>query len=770
MTSKNFIARVVLLVAALILAGCEALPEVSKEPPPTATNVVPSAAPPTATSTPIPLATSSLTPSPTETRQLPNTTLPSPSASLAMVRTTPTPLGRPSPTSPATPGEAKALTLLAPLQVDGAGGRMFAPARLGADGPTYTAVFSTRDGGLLATWPVIGPLALDATRGRLYVDQGAAGLAVLDARTGALLKTIPLPTQPQDVRVVSPQADAATGQVFVMREHVVYVVQPDVGRVEPLAEFDLRPQDNCRQPHDAKLPIVGAHYDGARRILYLEFLSYACTPWFGYTVVAYDVTVKTELGRGGGSSIDAVVSNGTYYALSWHRFGIGTLWSLRDGRPWTTSTDWSGGRGGGLQVDTRRGRLYWSVGRSLRVLDANDLRLLMTVPLPRPGQLVGFDAVTDQAYFLSEGRLWALSGAAVRPPTAALLPLARPPARAVSRLAVSPAWPQDRSLVGIWGNDIPMEDCYVFAQTGGAPYLSRDGGQSWHALGVGLPSGCAYASAMALSPQYARDRTLWLGIAGTGVFKSSDGGALWMPTSAGLPSMASNALIVSPGFAADRTILAHVRTGNLQRSTDGGESWHSLPISPSLVAMSPEFDQDRTLIGYLSGYDRAGELRVSRDGGESWQVGGKLPGPEPLLMISIAPLYARWGVLFAYNNAGTLYRSGDGGNTWQAVLASSVTNSLGAQIAYAPNIETNRPVFLLVTGPGPAGRGETLSGRLFRSRDGGLTWEAIAVGQGAIPTALAISPNFARDRLIFVGTADGRILMLDGLALPKVDG
>ena len=111
------------------------------------------------------------------------------------------------------------------------------------------------------TYEIAGPIALDATRQRLAVDQGDQGLAILDAQTGEVLRTIALPPLSQDQQFPAPpQADPATGRFFAMRANVVYAVNPETGGIEPLAEFDLRPQDNCR-PRDMVLPIVDSYYD-----------------------------------------------------------------------------------------------------------------------------------------------------------------------------------------------------------------------------------------------------------------------------------------------------------------------------------------------------------------------------------------------------------------------------------------------------------------------------------------------------------------------------
>lgn len=656
--------------------------------------------------------------------------------------------------------------LLAPVMIDGEDGRMYASTSSSDGLPLAVAVLSTQGGELLDIWDEAGELALDAVHHRLYVDQGNEGLAILDTRTGALKRTVMLPPVPQAAyyRPPSPQADLATGQVFAMRDNVVYAVDADSGQVQALAEFDLRPQDNCRQPHDVALPITSSRYDPDRRILYLTFVTYFCTPWVGETVVAYDVGSGAEMGSGGGSYLATAAWDGRLYASSWYRMGVGTLWMLRDGQPGATSTDWNGLVRGCLQVDGGRQRLYLGAGSFLGVLDLEDMALLYGATLPQPGCLAGFDPVTDQLVFLEEGRLWLHPASAVAPQQPATRGAIAPPAKPVVQLEVPADWPEDQSLAGRWGSDFVMDACYVFGQFGGMLLASSDGGTSWRPVDTGLPAGCAAASALALSPGYARDGTMLAGITGTGVFKTVDGGALWTPASRGLSSMGILGLWLSPDFPEDGTAFARVRTGPLQRTMDGGSSWQALSITPGLVTLSPEFDQDRTLIAYVPSYDRPAELWTSTDGGEQWDARPAAAQLDGAVMLSAAPLYAKWRVLFALNGAGVLLRSGDGGASWQEVLATGPESRL-AQIVFAPDVEVNRPVFLVVRNFGDAPAPDAITGKLFRSLDGGFTWEELALGEGAVPTALAISPAFAEDRLIFVGTSDGRVLALDGLGL-----
>ena len=653
------------------------------------------------------------------------------------------------------------LRLRLPLLIDSEAGRIYAATEQGATSYAQTWVLSAKDGRLLDTYEFAGPIALDAARQQLAVDQGDEGLAILDAQTGDVLRTIELLPLTQDQQSPAPpQADPATGQFFAMRANVVYAVDPETGGIEPLAELDLRPQDNCRQPHDMVLPIVDSYYDSAKRILYLSYVSYSCIPWIGYAVIAYDVGTGAEIGHGGGSIFAATAFDGRFYADDWYRMGSGTLWTMRGGKPWTTSTNWSSGARP-LLIDSTRRRLFWDTGESLRVFDADEMRLLMVIPPPYAGGLAGYDPATDQLYFGSENGLQTYPAGAIAPPQPALGSATALPRQPVTQLVVSPGWPQDKTLAGIWGYSATTDDCYVWGGRGGTIYLSSDGGTSWRASSTGLPSGCEIVSALALAPDYERDRTLLAAIAGAGIFKSIDGGASWTPASWGLPSMHAYWLEVSPGFARDGTAFASVPTGTLQRTTDRGASWHSLPITTRVMTLSPEFEQDRTLVAFVSS-----ELWTSRDGGEHWEITSIWPGSEGPSMLSAAPLYAAWRVLFAYTGNGQVFRSADAGASWQTVLDTGLSGGSTAQIVYAPDVEVNRPVFLLATGPFWEATPDAMQSALFRSLDGGLSWQKVTAGDGVVPTALTISPTFAQDGLIFVGTAGGQVLTLNGLALP----
>ena len=121
---------------------------------------------------------------------------------------------------------------------------------------------------------------------------------------------------------------------------------------------------------------------------------------------------------------------------------------------------------------------------------------------------------------------------------------------------------------------------HLFAGTyGQGIYRSTDGGLSWESINQGL--GSLYIYALALSPQYDSDHTVYAGTAAQGVFKSVDGGDTWQSASDGLTTLELTALSVHP--ADPQVLLAGTFDRGIFRSANGGESWYPVPIGNDVV-------------------------------------------------------------------------------------------------------------------------------------------------------------------------------------------
>ncbi|HYG61045.1 MAG TPA: glycosyl hydrolase, partial [Thermoanaerobaculia bacterium] len=162
-------------------------------------------------------------------------------------------------------------------------------------------------------------------------------------------------------------------------------------------------------------------------------------------------------------------------------------------------------------------------------------------------------------------------------------------------------------------------------------YKTADGGKSWkRVLGVDADTGC---SDLAVDPQDPRilyagmwqfRRTPWSfdsGGAGSGLYKSTDGGETWRELEKGLPAGEKGriAVAVAPSRPSVVYTLVEAEKTALYRSDDVGESWAEVnssftvsgrPFYFALVVVDPT-DFDRV---YKPGFT----LGVSSDGGRSF--------------------------------------------------------------------------------------------------------------------------------------------------------
>lgn len=273
--------------------------------------------------------------------------------------------------------------------------------------------------------------------------------------------------------------------------------------------------------------------------------------------------------------------------------------------------------------------------------------------------------------------------------------------------------------------------------------------------------------ALALSPAFNRDGTLYVAGKESGVWASYDGGKTWQDT--GFPAREAGSgrmhLAISPDFARDRTVFA--ATGSqVYRSTDAGNTWQILPVGPGNVFplndldVSPNYARDRTLM--IAGDYRAPTVLRSTDGGEMWQADASgLPASGGLSHLTFSPNYAADRGVYVWTESEGLYRSGDGGQSWSRVYKPQ-GGWLVQSFALSPDFGRDRLMFL-----------GTLkeNHNVYRSADGGASWHPAELGlplELVWASALALSPQFGRDRTIFLGTDAGVYRSTDGGQLWRI--
>ncbi len=275
----------------------------------------------------------------------------------------------------------------------------------------------------------------------------------------------------------------------------------------------------------------------------------------------------------------------------------------------------------------------------------------------------------------------------------------------------------------------------------GWPAPARAGDRIWTRGG---PEGGA-VDALAISPNFAADGTLFAGTNGGGVFKTTDGGATWAAVSNGLTNLTVYVLGISPAFPSDTLVMAGTNYSGLFRSTDGGASWAQMP-SPlnsgeiRAIAFSPAFATDRTLFVSRGNTDA---LYRSTDGGATWTDIRANIGSVSVGAVAVSPAFAADNTLVALTSAG-VYKSTNRGNTWTAISTGLSSTALSDMrtVAFSPAYATDQTLFL---GTGRAG--------IWRSTNGGASWTAINAGHTPQQDvgSIVISPNFASDRTLFTG-------------------
>ena len=168
-------------------------------------------------------------------------------------------------------------------------------------------------------------------------------------------------------------------------------------------------------------------------------------------------------------------------------------------------------------------------------------------------------------------------------------------------------------------------------EVAGGICVSDDGGSTWSVFGKGLP--LQPATALVIDPKSTKDKlTMYAGVYDGGVYRSEDGGRMWVKKSAGLGN---------PGNLHVCRLYMNAKSGNLYclvtgsrtgrdfkvpggvwRSTDGGETWQDLTSEvklawPTDVAVS---DDEKTLIvsAATTPAHAQGGAWLSSDGGKTW--------------------------------------------------------------------------------------------------------------------------------------------------------
>lgn len=257
----------------------------------------------------------------------------------------------------------------------------------------------------------------------------------------------------------------------------------------------------------------------------------------------------------------------------------------------------------------------------------------------------------------------------------------------------------------------------------------------------------------------AGDRTTYYaGAASGGLWKTSDGGNTWRPVFDDQPVSSIGAVATAPSDpnvvwvgTGEPFIRSNISVGwGVFKSTDAGKSWTMMgleqtgrisrivihPTNPDLVYMAA--------LGHGYGPQPDRGIFRSMDGGKSWEkvlFVNDSTGASDLVMDPNNPriLFAgmwqlemhTWG-RFSGGAGSGIWMSRDGGTTWKRLTGAGLPTTHVGKIGLAMSkANSNRVYALIEAGDGlPAVNvKQTTRGRLWRSDDGGTSWQVVSYDQ-----------------------------------------
>jgi hypothetical protein len=194
---------------------------------------------------------------------------------------------------------------------------------------------------------------------------------------------------------------------------------------------------------------------------------------------------------------------------------------------------------------------------------------------------------------------------------------------------------------------------------------STDGGGTWRELAADMQPNCPRIMHSRVTSLLAEPDIFWAGVEIDGVHCSQDGGRTWSCLGDGLSSRDIHALALT----SERRLIA-TTNNDVNASSDLGRTWQplglprELPWSYFRALAQPAGRPDVLLLGHGDGPPGSVGLIVrSTDAGRTWQP-AQMPGTANSTIWNIATHPADPDLLYASSVSGQLYRSTDGGASW----------------------------------------------------------------------------------------------------------
>jgi photosystem II stability/assembly factor-like uncharacterized protein len=238
-------------------------------------------------------------------------------------------------------------------------------------------------------------------------------------------------------------------------------------------------------------------------------------------------------------------------------------------------------------------------------------------------------------------------------------------------------------------------------------------------------------------------RTFYMGVASGGIFRTTDGGANWVPLSDGkipLGSMGSIAVadsdpnIIYVGTGSDG-VRSNVSTGRgVYKTTDGGATWQFVGLYNAGQIGAVRIHPTNPNIVWVAAYGDAFKQNPERgvfktsDGGKTWNkvlfvsdgVGAMdvevKPGNPAIVYAWMSRLERKPWTIISGSKEGGFYKSTNGGDTFTKVTSGLPGDLIGKANLAVTAAKSDRIYALVEALPG---------GGFYRSDDSGQTWALI---------------------------------------------
>jgi uncharacterized protein (TIGR03437 family) len=278
----------------------------------------------------------------------------------------------------------------------------------------------------------------------------------------------------------------------------------------------------------------------------------------------------------------------------------------------------------------------------------------------------------------------------------------------------------------------------VYAGTSSAgAQSSHDHGATWTTLNTGVNNYSKFGYGIWIDPKnsqkiFVGDEDMY------GMVWSQDGGATWSPAPTSFTARGTRSVVFDPTNS-NRIYASGLNGDAFFKSTDGGLTWSARHFGSSAVYVISVAVDPLSPNTVYAGTQNEGFFR-SEDYGETWEsVTTVLSGA----ITSLTPDPTDAGRLFA-STATATYLSEDAGSTWTNVL--------------------NMPAWTVTIDPGDPSTvyATTRTQGVFRSSDGGHTWQNIGLANLAAGPSAPVIVDPGNRQTLYVGSAGSVFKTLDG--------